>query len=329
MKKYSFILLPLLAACGGSGDSTPLNQPDPKPEGVVSIAISDAPVDNVSSVVLQLSSIDLTLRYQGGYGEVVNIDLSDQEVDLLQYQGDAAAWLIEEQSIPAGEYMAHLNVVDGSGDIGSYVEDGNGKHPLDIIQPHLPLGAITVLEGEAASFTLDVELRNALLFDEVNGYSLDIRGMRWVDNRYMGHLNGLVDQALIDACEADHADLARQDGSFTHVAYLYPTGSAIEAMDDMALEAEAGKLLPTATAPILQMYNGDWRFQMGYLPEGEYQLGYTCLGHLDQPDTNEGIGSNFEIYDDGGAITIIRGSNGGYNNNCQMGQGGRRGGGRG
>ncbi|WP_417348887.1 DUF4382 domain-containing protein [Ferrimonas sp.] len=329
MKKYSFILLPLLAACGGSGDSTPPKQPEPKPEGVVSIAISDAPVDEVSSVVLQLDSIDLTLRYQGGYGEVVSLDLSERMVDLLQYQGEDAAWLVEDQSIPAGEYMAHLNVVDGSGDTGSYVEDGRGKHPLDIVQPRLPLGPITVVEGEAVSFTLDVELRNALLFDEVRGFSLDVRGMRWVDNRYMGHLNGLVDEALLNDCEADHAGLAAGDGSFTHVVYLYPQGSAIETMDDMAPEAESGKVLPTATAPIFQMYNGNWRFQMGYLPEGDYQLGYTCLGHLDQPDTNEGTDSNFEIYDDGGAISIVRGANGGYNNNCQMGQGGRRRGGRG
>ncbi|SDK02815.1 hypothetical protein SAMN04488540_11793 [Ferrimonas sediminum] len=186
-----------------------------------------------------------------------------------------------------------------------------------------------MIENEALSFTLEVDLRHALLLDDEGSYTLDIHGMRWVDNRYMGHLNGVVDEALINDCEADHPGLANQDGSFIHVAYLYPQSTAIETMDDIALTAETGKVLPTTTAPIYQMHDGNWHFQVGYLAEGEYQLGYTCLGHLDQPSSNEGADSDFNIYDDGGAITINSGPNGGYNNNCQMGQGGYSGGGHG
>ncbi|WP_169307138.1 DUF4382 domain-containing protein [Ferrimonas sediminicola] len=319
MNPRCLFLLPLLSGCGGS-DSNPAPKTPDLPGATLSVAVSDAPMDGVQSVMVAFRRMVLT-PVNGD--EAHSIDLSRHRVNMLDYQQDQAYWLLEDHPLPAGRYHLRLEMEPGSGDQGSYVDDHQGRHALGMGRSELDLGELDLGSGQHHGFTLEMDLRQGLYHDPEQGYGYGQHGWRWVDNQSMGHLMASVDETWIQGCEADNADLAAEGGVFYHVAYLYPATTAFEGMDDMALEAESGKVLPIATAYVHQLYDGSWGFGMGFLPEGEYRVGYSCLGHLDQPETNEGAESGFAFYGDGGTVAIDAGESGGYQNQHRCGgQGG-------
>lgn len=322
MKRLVVVLVPLLFGCGGSGDSSPdTGSPNPQ-DATLSIALSDAPADEVNHVVLQMHKIVLQpLAHGGGHHgdrEPIELDISGHQIDMMSYQGEHAYSLLEDHTIASGRYEVHFHWHPGVGDEGSYVEDGLGKHPLQGQSGQFHVGDVMLRDGQHHRHTLELDLRQGLHHDG-SGYHLDEHGMRWIDDSMMGHLAGTVDESWIDECEAAFPDRAGADSQFEHVAYLYPEDTALEEMDDMAPEAEEGKVLPFATSWVHQTHHGEWQFAIGFLPEGVYQLGYTCLGHLDQPDSNEIGESGFLIYLDGGELSIEAGEHGGHRNGHHMG----------
>ncbi|MBY5994059.1 DUF4382 domain-containing protein [Ferrimonas balearica] len=317
MKRAIWLLAGLLAGCGGGdGDSGP-GGPDPAPTQGLSIGLSDAPADGVDHLVLQMHSLELTPHgHMGGHhggGDPIMVDLAHHRVDMLAYQGEDAYPLLEHHPLEAGRYRVRLHWTPGQGDAGSYVTDGDGRHPLHGDHDYLDLGEVTIDEGSHHGYTLELDLRQGLHHDGEQ-YQLSHHGLRWVDDQSMGHLMGSVEASWIADCEADNADWAGPDSRFTHVAYLYPAGTALSAMDDMAPQAEADKVTPLATSWVHHDHDGNWVFAIGYLPAGDYQVGYSCLGHLDQPETNETEESGFALYRDGGALTIDSGDGGGQHN---------------
>ncbi|WP_176819334.1 DUF4382 domain-containing protein [Ferrimonas sediminum] len=317
MKKRIVLLMPLLFGCGSDGGEPTLPTEEPVLQGL-SIGVSDAPIDDVTAVVLKFDRIILTPAgaMGGGYhgnGPLV-LELANHHVDMLQFQEDASHWLLNDEQLPVGRYDVRIEVLAGSGDQGSYVDDAQGRHPLYMVQNHINVGEIDIQEDGEHSYTLELDLRQSLHYDPETGYSLLYSGLRWVDNRTMGHLMGSIDSTWVEGCEADNAALADEAGQFSHVAYLYPSGTTLEAMDDMAAEPESGRVAPIATSYVHQVMDGTWRFGMGFLPQGEYQVGYSCLGHLDLPESNETGAESFAIYGDGGTVVIDAGSGGGYRN---------------
>ena len=85
-----------LASCSGGGeggDST----------GRVNLSITDAPVDDVDSVIIQFSGV--AFKRAGVTAEVVqNLTPSPRQIDLLQYQDGRAALLLDPVTLPPGQY---------------------------------------------------------------------------------------------------------------------------------------------------------------------------------------------------------------------------------
>ncbi len=330
MRVSCWLVVGVLAGCGGGGSSGPNSAPHPTPDPMpeprqgLSIGLSDAPLDQVDHLVLQLHSLELIPSGQmGGQhagGDPILLDLSQHRVDMLAYQGDKAYPLLDDHPLDPGRYQLRLHWTAGSGDMGSFVEDGQGRHPLLADEAFLSLGEVLIRSGEHHGYTLELDLRQGLHHDD-EAYRLSHQGLRWVEDATMGHLLGSVDASWIAECEADHAALAGPGSRFTHVAYLYPAGTSLAAMDDMAPLAERDKVLPVATSWVRQAQPGDWVFAIGYLPAGDYQVGYSCLGHLDLPESNEAPESGFLLYRDGGALTIGSGEQGGQYNRHHCGGG--------
>lgn len=86
----------LLAGCGGGsgGTSEPLS-------GTLSLAVTDAPVDDVSEVVVQFTGV----RVKPRSGEAIEIDFgAPLNIDLLSLTGENSATLLNGEPLPAGEY---------------------------------------------------------------------------------------------------------------------------------------------------------------------------------------------------------------------------------
>ena len=85
-----------LGACGGSGGGG-------SDTGRLSLGVTDAPVDEASSVVVQFSGV--AFKRAGAAPELVqNLTPSPRQLDLLQYQGGRAALLLDGVTLPAGDY---------------------------------------------------------------------------------------------------------------------------------------------------------------------------------------------------------------------------------
>lgn len=148
-----------LAACGG-GDDEPEN-------GRVSLAVTDAPVDDASSVVVQFSGV--AFKRAGTAAEVVqNLTPSPRQLDLLQYQQGRAALLLDGVTLPAGDYEWVRLIVDNeSGVRDSYIELTSGEE----CELRVPSGAesglklnrgFTLPADGSIALTIDFDLRQSI-----------------------------------------------------------------------------------------------------------------------------------------------------------------------
>ena len=120
----------LLTACGGGNDSETLLSPS------FSFAISDAPVDDLSKVVIYFNRIELL---KSGDDEIFTIGetnriiaandlcLTDNDeliphavgIDLLKYTGKNSLALMTSVPIPAGKY-SQIRLIMSEGSYGTY-----------------------------------------------------------------------------------------------------------------------------------------------------------------------------------------------------------------
>ena len=317
------LLLPtmLLSACGGSDDSNP---PTTEPTfGLVNIAISDSPMNQVSKVELVLDQLVMTDEH----GTVHTHDMAQHRFNLLDYQGMASHNVISDLQLPTGRYHdVHFTLINGDQSNGCAIENGQGRSPLMVEGDHLPLHDFMLNEHEALFLTMEIDLYQSMYHGD-NQYHLNHDGIYSIDNRDMGHIKGEMDPQWIADCETSNTDKAPIGGQFYHMAYLYQNSvTSIEQMADVSPTRSDGKFSPVAVSPIHQDMNGDWSFAMGYLPAGDYRVAYTCLGHLDDPALDDLSQGTFSLFEDAGSVTV---EEGGQETTHQCGNGHRGRGGRG
>ncbi|GIU39894.1 hypothetical protein TUM3794_16400 [Shewanella colwelliana] len=295
------LLIPtiMLSACGGSDNSAP---PHSEPAvGLVNIAISDSPMSQVSKVELVLDKLIMTDEH----GTVHQHDMAQHRFNLLDFQGMQSHNVISNLELPAGHYHdVHFSLINGDQSEGCAIENGQGRQPLIVEDNHLPLHDFRLSEHENLFLTMEIGLYQSMHFSD-NQYHLNHDGIYSVDKREMGHLIGEMDPQWIADCETAHADKVPLGGQFYHMAYLYQNSLAnLTQMADMSPARNDGKFSPVTVAPLHQDMNGDWSFAMGYLPAGDYRVAYTCLGHLDDPATDDLSQGTFSLFEDAGSVTV-------------------------
>jgi hypothetical protein len=314
-----------LGACGSDGDSTVTAPEQVLPQGQFSLAISDSPMAGVTHVGMVMGELVMT----DAAGDIHRHDLQDMAFNLLDFQGMDSHLMVDSIDLPPGQYHdAYVTTQQGDGNDGCYVEDGQGRHGLHITNGQLPVSDFEVVADQHLAITMEIDLYRGLS-NEQGQYLLNHEAMWSVDNSHMGHLLGEVDPQWIADCETTHSDLASAGGQFSHMAYLYPEEvTDINQMADMGTNPPAGFIPPTAVSPMMQDTDGNWHFAMGYLPAGNYRVGYSCLGHVDDPITDEITSGPFVMFKDSGSVTIEAGTQGGQQtvHECGNGNGGHHGG---
>src|SRR5688572_3048591 len=142
-----------LSACGGSGGGG-------SDTGQLSLGVTDAPVDEASSVVVQFSGV--AFKRAGAAAEIVeNLTPSPRQLDLLQYQGGRAALLLDGVTLPAGDYEWIRLIVDNeTGVRDSYIVRTGGEE----CELRVPSGAESGLKLNRG-FTLPADGSIALTID--------------------------------------------------------------------------------------------------------------------------------------------------------------------
>lgn len=269
-----------LAACGGSSSGGAGGGSDDD-TGSFSLAVTDAPVDVASQVVVSFSGVSI----QPADGELIEFMFEqDMSIDLLALQGSASESLLTDEEIPAGDYewiRLHVNA-EHDGVLDSYIELNTGNQ----LELAVPSGAesglqlvsgFTVNAGGSVDFTIDFDLRKSVILPPTDALSgaLLRPALRLIDNNTAGSIAGSVDSEVItEYCE----DPANQKGA----VYVY-SGADATLSDVRGSDND-----PLITA-LVNETGGDYSFEAAFLSEGEYTVAYTCGAVNDDPEAEDSL----------------------------------------
>jgi len=269
----------VLVACGG-GDGGG----GPEPTGKVNLSITDAPVDDASSVVVQFSGV--AFKREGATAEVVqDLTSSPRQLDLLQYQQGRAALLLDGVTLPAGRYEWIRLIVDNQPNVrDSYIVLTTGEE----CELRVPSGAESGLKlnrgfnlpaDGSAALTIDFDLRKSIHAPPgqkgttescTQGYLMRPT-LRVVDDADVGAIAGEVDSALVTA-------------ECLPSVYIFSGADVVP--DDLEDGEVAADVDPLVVAPV-SVVNGDvaYRYHAAFLPPGAYTAAFTCGD--DDPTTDD------------------------------------------
>lgn len=261
---YALSLAALALAACDSGSST----------GRLSMAVTDAPVDGATAVVVQFTGVEV----KPASGSARSFDYpAPRQIDLLALTGTDSELLLDGVTVPAGAYEWVRLKVDATADgvSDSYIDLSDGsRHELDIPsgdQSGLKLhGGYVVPAGGAASFTVDFDLRKSVHepMNAEDSYKLRPT-LRIVDNAHVGSIAGTVEASLVPT-------------GCTPAVYVF-TGSGVTPDDVDGAAPE-----PVSTAIVkLDSGSGQYRYTVGFLSEGPYTASFTCDAAADSPSAND------------------------------------------
>ena len=276
------LLTLLLAACGGGGGDGGV--------GTMSIALTDAPVDDVDEVWVEFSGYTLKPADDGN-AECILDDDSETSCDVgagqieytfdeprainLKELTDGRIELLFEQDVPAGRYnWIKLNTNAQFDEVfDSYVvEDTGGQIELRVPPDRLKLGnGFTITANGDSAFVIEWNLRMGLTNPVGQpGYKLQ-PSLRITDLTEWGTIAGTVDSNLLPPVnEACTSDENTGDGN---VVYIYAGADVIP--DDIdGIDAD-----PLTTADVrFNDDSGNYEYMAPFLSPGEYTVAFTCQG---------------------------------------------------
>lgn len=298
----------LLSACGDSSGGASFVIGDggvsTGDTGAISIGISDAPVDDVEEVVVEIDSI--TLQKSGEDDIVVDrftsadLGLTDEDtfqIDLLAYQGGEQAIVIDNIEVASGEYTdLILRVIDEDVNNSYVMELGGDQVAIKVPSDTLKLGGFTVDNDGEQTFTIEFNLRQAMTYRPgPDVYNLKPRGIRLQDNDGARSIGGEVDSSLFDTespCDT------KSDPTLGNVMYLYE-GHDLNVddladvfdseSDDLTTTIPANAILPFAAEAVSEKTTDEWEYDIAFLPAGEYTLVFSCNALDDDPVQYDGL----------------------------------------
>jgi len=287
-----------LSACGGSATEEIIIDELPKPS--FSLAISDAPVDALSEVVVCFNQVELKgsngdhiFTVGGETGVIAANDLclnkNDEVIantvgiNLLDYAGSDSISLVDDLTIEAGNYtQLRLVLTDGS-----YGIDALSGEKINISVPsnELKLDGFTASLGGNIDFTLEFDLRNAMtnpVGQDV--YFLKPRGVRLVDNNESGHIKGSISETFL----IDNQCTPLSDDSVNIASiYLYE-GSDLDILT-LADNGGSEATQPLASTSVtFDSENTTYPFSIGFINAGDYSVAVSCDTE-DDPEIDDDI----------------------------------------
>jgi len=270
-----FSLAPV--ACGGGGGGGGGGT------GLLSISVTDAPVDGASAVVVLFDGIELKPQS----GPSFTLPLSPiMAVDLLAEQGTDRATLLDSVEVPAGRYnWMRLSVIAEQGVVDSYIEFAQSTRESLYVpsgEEHgLQLSSgFVVAAGGITDFTIDFDLRKSVT-DPLGQPDFFLRpSLRVVNNLVVGSLTGTVSDALIEDASCTNGP----QNDMGNVIYVYE-GSAVTP-DDVG---GTGANPVTSALVSFDTDSSMYVYTVGFLAEGTYTAAFSCQGADDDPMADDDI----------------------------------------
>ncbi len=284
IKLFSIILIiGTVISCGsGNGVNSDVSGRNGTDKTRLTLKITDAPIDGISEVWIQFYAIE----FKPVDGDRIRFDLdSPRNINVLSLTGAKSEILLDQVAIPAGDYewiRLYVNAnLDDTLDSRVQLQDGS---QLELEIPSGDSSGLQLVQGfsaipaEPLHLTVDFDLRKSIAYTG-NGRYILRPVIQMVDDRIAGSISGTIDpNMLVDSHCSD------TDPSTGNAVYVF-AGNNITP-DDI------DGIIPDPYATTIVEFNtrsGDYQFEVGFLPEGQYTVAFTCQSDLDELSTDENI----------------------------------------
>jgi hypothetical protein len=245
-------------------------------EGEVTMDLAtELPADpNITQVVAGVRGLEFT-KSNGG---TETLEFSDAEqLDLIDYADDNGVLrLFTSETLSEGNYTGVRLLFDEDTIDDAFVSTSAGtQFPLTVTQGDYASLSFNVEDNENNSdaFTLLLDLRQSLSFDDDSDEYTLTPVMRAVDTSEMSRIEGNVSVS----CPAG-------DTLERGAVYLY------QGQDVTPDDIDGAGVEPFATAPIFtSTTGGGFFYALRYLPADDYTLAVTCIGNDEEPSTDEDL----------------------------------------
>ena len=248
----------------------------------VSFAITDSPVSDAQNVVVSFDGMELQSSSSGRITFMFN---KVKQIDLLQLQGNEFDSLLNDATVPSGQYQwARLSVLAEQGnDQDSYIILNNDSRFSLYVpsgdQSGLKINTPFFVEQDGSTFyTIDFDLHKSV--NDPQGFP-DYRlrpTLRLMKNNQVGSISGTVDPELVMA--GNCANTGGQDDA----VYVY-SGFNIMPDDTDAIDPD-----PIVTANVkLDTMDGVFKYTAGFIEQGDYTVAFTCQFSSDNPEVDDMI----------------------------------------
>jgi len=302
-----------LLACGGGGGGGSIGSGSSTvAPGTVSFALSDAPVEGLSEVVITIDGMELRRKDDGdcdgdpATGDCVFIndftddgeDVDTITVNLLDLQDGDNQIIVEGLELEAGEYdQLRLSIIDEDINSSWVKETANADvlKELKVPSDELKLGGFTVERGGVQVFVIEFDLRKAMTYNPgPDRYILKPTGVRVVEAEAAASISGTVDSILFTGNDTLPCS-DKVDDTEGNVIYLYQGHDLDE--DNLAdnfdstvdVDAPDTAIAPYTSQKVVADGNGNYDYGVFYLPAGDYTLAFSCEAENDDPDLFDGI----------------------------------------
>ena len=293
MNKYLLSTLALsipmvLSSCGGGSGSNTSGRGDTG-SAVFTLKVTDAAIDSAAEVWIQFTAVELKPED----GDSIVFDLpAPEDINLLALTGSKSEILIDSVTIESGSYeWIRLDVnADEDGILDSYIRLNDGStHELRI-----PSGATTGLmlnrgfvadTGSPLNFTIDFDLRRSIVVAGPDYLFSPVLNL--IDDSESGTIEGSINGDLLT-----DASCSDSDPTTGNAVYLFEGDDVVpDDIDNIAPNPYSSTIIE------LNASTGEYEYEFGFVPEGEYTLAFTCQSDLDDINSNDTILFNYIIND--------------------------------
>lgn len=249
-------------------------------QGELTLNITDAAIDDADSVSITITGFEV--REVGNATPIV-IDLDNNEtVDLLDYIGIESEEILDEYSLPVGDYESITLVID----------DPSTNISIDGSQYAVPLAAgaesgltvavnFTIEDDSDFDFTLDFDLRKSIIETTTDPAlpTFELHpSLRIVRTDRAAHITGTVTSSLATQSACDNNGTANSKGN---VVYVFE-GSGADIQD---YRGDSGD--PITSAIVEKNSNQGYDYTVSFLEPATYVLAFTCDGSIDNLTTDD------------------------------------------